>query len=58
MTDTVAPSRFERPSAVSFLGYAGGLILIVWCLAGAGFSVSTPSQDKSCGKGRNAPGRM
>ena len=39
MTDTVAPSRFERPSAVSFLGYAGGLILIVWCLAGAGFSV-------------------
>ncbi len=39
MTDTHIPTRFERPSAVSFLGYAGGLVLILWCLSGAGFSV-------------------
>lgn len=43
MTDT-APSqfelaRFERPSAISFLGYALGLVIIFWSLAGAGFSL-------------------
>jgi len=39
MTDLAAPSRFERPSAVAFLGYAGGMVLILWCLSGAGFSI-------------------
>ncbi|MBW4706781.1 phosphonate ABC transporter, permease protein PhnE [Roseobacter sp. YSTF-M11] len=38
MTD-IAPARFERPSALSFLGYVFGLVIIFWCLAGAGFSV-------------------
>ncbi|GGE16326.1 phosphonate ABC transporter, permease protein PhnE [Primorskyibacter flagellatus] len=41
MTDSpapAAPARFERPSAFAFLGYAAGLTLIFWCLAGAGFS--------------------
>ena len=33
------PHRIERPSAVAFLGYAAGLTLIVWCLAGAGVSL-------------------
>ena len=33
------PARFERPSAVSFLAYAFGLVVIFWCLAGAGFSL-------------------
>lgn len=37
MTD-VAPSRYERPSAVGFLGYAFALVVVFWCLAGAGFS--------------------
>lgn len=39
MTDLTAPARLDRPSAVSFLAYAGALVLIVWCLAGAGFSL-------------------
>jgi phosphonate transport system permease protein len=39
MTDHPAPSRFERPPALAFLGYVLGLALIVWCLAGAGFSL-------------------
>ena len=39
MTDTFAPARFERPSALAFLGYAGGVVIILWCFAGAGFSV-------------------
>ncbi|MEL6799070.1 MAG: phosphonate ABC transporter, permease protein PhnE [Pseudomonadota bacterium] len=34
-----APTRFERPSALSFLGYAAGIAIIVWCFAGAGFSI-------------------
>lgn len=38
MTD-IALSRFERPSALGFLGYLLGLLLILWCLAGAGFSL-------------------
>lgn len=38
MTDTSLP-RFERPSAIGFLGYALGVIVIFWCLAGAGFSL-------------------
>ena len=40
MTDTTPSrfelARFERPSAISFLGYALGLVIIFWCLAGAG----------------------
>lgn len=39
MTDFVAPARVERPSALSFLGYATGVAIIVWCFAGAGFSI-------------------
>ncbi len=39
MTDTSLPARFERPSFLAFLGYVLGLALIVWCLAGAGFSI-------------------
>jgi phosphonate transport system permease protein len=40
----IAPSRFslsryERPSALAFLGYASGLVIIFWCMAGAGFSL-------------------
>lgn len=38
MTD-LSPARYERPSAAGFLGYALGLVLILWCLAGAGFSL-------------------
>ncbi len=39
MTDLTMPARYERPSAIAFLGYALGLAFILWCLAGAGFSV-------------------
>lgn len=39
MTNLATPARYERPSAVSFIGYVLGLTLIVWCLAGAGFSL-------------------
>lgn len=39
MTSLAAPARLERPSALAFMGYALGLTLIVWCLAGAGFSL-------------------
>ncbi len=35
----LAPARFERGSAVGFLGYAIGLAIVIWCLSGAGFSV-------------------
>ena len=38
MTD-LSPARLERPSAVSFLGYMLGLVIVFWCLAGAGFSL-------------------
>lgn len=38
MTD-ITLTRFERPSALAFLGYALGLSIIFWCLAGAGFSL-------------------
>ena len=34
-----APARLERPSAIAFLGYALGLVVIAWCLSGAGFSL-------------------
>lgn len=33
-----APSRVERPSALAFIGYVIGLTIVIWCLAGAGFS--------------------
>lgn len=43
MTDIAQPSaiptRVERPSAVAFLGYAFGVLIILWCFAGAGFSI-------------------
>ena len=39
MTDLHLPARVERPSAVRFLGYALGLMIIFWCLSGAGFSL-------------------
>lgn len=41
MTDTpvAAPSRFERPSVLTFLGYVLGLIILVWAFQGAGFSL-------------------
>jgi phosphonate transport system permease protein len=39
MTNSTIPLRYERPSAFSFIGYALGLALVAWCLAGAGFSV-------------------
>jgi phosphonate transport system permease protein len=43
MTDAtpayVSPARYHRPSAVGFLSYALGLVVIIWCLAGAGFSL-------------------
>lgn len=41
MTDlsSAAPTRFERPSALAFLGYAAAVMIIMWSFAGAGFSV-------------------
>lgn len=36
---SLAPVRYERPSAIAFLGYVLGLITIFWCLTGAGFSL-------------------
>lgn len=41
MTDTVhhPPERFERVSAIAFLGYATGLVFIIWSFASAGFSL-------------------
>ncbi|MEN0088494.1 MAG: phosphonate ABC transporter, permease protein PhnE [Pseudomonadota bacterium] len=33
------PARTEHLSAVGFLGYAAGIAIIIWCLAGAGFSL-------------------
>lgn len=40
MTDATAiPTRYEPVSALGFLGYAVGVALIFWCLAGAGFSI-------------------
>ena len=38
MTD-LAPPRFERPSALAFLGYAAGIVILVWSFEGAGWSV-------------------
>ncbi|MEO1026812.1 MAG: phosphonate ABC transporter, permease protein PhnE [Pseudomonadota bacterium] len=39
MTDIAAPPRLEQPSAFSFLGYAAGIVILLWCFAGAGFSI-------------------
>lgn len=33
-----APARLERPSALSFLGYALGLVILLWAFNGAGWS--------------------
>ena len=33
------PSRYERPSALAFLGYAAAVVIILWSFAGAGFSI-------------------
>ncbi|MHC0054587.1 phosphonate ABC transporter, permease protein PhnE [Actibacterium sp. D379-3] len=32
------PARFERPSAIAFVGYAIGLAILVWAFEGAGWS--------------------
>lgn len=37
MTDTT-PARYERPSALAFLGYAAGIVILVWAFEGAGWS--------------------
>lgn len=37
MTDT--PARFERPSALAFIGYAMGIGILLWSFQGAGWSV-------------------
>jgi phosphonate transport system permease protein len=34
-----APARLERPSAISFVGYAIGIAIIIWAFDGAGWSV-------------------
>lgn len=34
-----APARFERPSALAFLGYVLGAALLIWSLDGAGWSL-------------------
>lgn len=40
MTDlTSTPPRYEQPSALAFLGYAAGVVIVLWSLSGAGFSV-------------------
>ncbi len=39
MTDLAPPARYDRPSALAFLGYAAAIVLIVWSFAGAGFSI-------------------
>ena len=43
MTDTShpagLPSRYDRPSALAFLGYAAAIVIILWSFAGAGFSI-------------------
>ncbi|MEO1704374.1 MAG: phosphonate ABC transporter, permease protein PhnE, partial [Pseudomonadota bacterium] len=39
MTDASLPARYDRPSALAFLGYAAGVIIILWSFAGAGFSI-------------------
>ena len=37
MTDAVA--RFERPGSLAFLGYAAGIVIIIWSFQGAGWSL-------------------
>lgn len=39
MTDISPPARYDRPSALAFLGYAAAITIILWSFAGAGFSV-------------------
>ena len=43
MTDashpTALPTRYERPSALAFLGYATAIVIVLWSFAGAGFSI-------------------
>lgn len=39
MTDISPPARYDRPSALAFLGYAAAVILVLWSFAGAGFSI-------------------
>jgi phosphonate transport system permease protein len=38
MADTALPARLERPSALSFLGYAAAALILVLSLDGAGWS--------------------
>ncbi len=39
MTDFTVPARYDRPSALVFLGYAMAAAIILWSFAGAGFSI-------------------
>ncbi|MEM9785872.1 MAG: phosphonate ABC transporter, permease protein PhnE [Pseudomonadota bacterium] len=39
MTNATLPGRYERPNTIAFIGYTMGLAFVVWCLAGAGFSL-------------------
>ena len=39
MTDATLPARYDRPSAIAFLGYAAAVVIILWSFAGAGFSI-------------------
>ncbi len=40
MTEASAlPPRYDRPSALAFLGYAAAIVIVFWSFAGAGFSV-------------------
>ena len=39
MTDIAPPARYDRPSALAFLGYAAAIVIILWSFAGAGFSI-------------------
>jgi phosphonate transport system permease protein len=35
----VLPARYERPSALAFIGYAIAVVVILWSFTGAGFSI-------------------
>lgn len=38
MTDIAHPTRFERPSAIAFLGYLAAVLIVLWSFDGAGWS--------------------
>lgn len=41
MTDATSatPARYERPSALMFLGYLAGILILYWAFVGAGWSI-------------------